>query len=1742
MANTDHNEAARKKALADAYAAKLRERRDKRTEGLTKDQRELFHYINHSAYAAFCAEMESALRQNDVKPSEYITTKLSWLFGTVIEPAQKEALLYFADRIRDHPYATSHVRRSFRAQSYSAYTKQLARLIQSYGYSQILDEPLDRILNRDLNEDALAYLDTYTWEGCGYNEWQVAYALDSRDAAAEDAVRRILTEENGSGMMTHALIRGILLSRRSDFHQLLGKLLLAARLQEGLRQAICESADCGTAEGFITLLKVIAENNLIRFSSVKRAVGTWLGIMSEETRDLDRVSEKSVRLMLDCLCDHSLRNECLASEDAMKIYIALWSFGFESIESALAEVETIARSGSHHQLLTAGYFVLNLDAPYYANRIAKRVLALHNGEGEEDILAVWLQCFLPKRVFPLWDSVRYNRPIDWSLWFDSKEEIGEYYALIRRIYRSLSGKTKVFSPCIFPWYEAKIAKSDLAALLCILAAFSEENEKIDEAAALLKECDSNLRSQYFEVLLSRPRTVCQRKTVLESIADKESYTRRSAVKIAMQIELNEDEYRLIESLLRFKGADIRENVMKLLMRQSDERLQACILRLLDSGKEEVRLGALDMLMQLKKDDNRSALADAVIPKLSQMTSPTAKEKILIDTLCPEQSVPKAETASLFTDADKYLPTEFDGAYTAKAVTVYARYFPDSELPKLLGYQKSGFSIFSKLKNALSEPKPCPSALSAAEDLMSLSRFIDAHKDETYSSPWGEHCLIGAQSMGFYNGSEIAAEGLWKQWAEENKLTNGRVIRAAVLYHAYKEAHTFATATEGVIRSLFGVGFEVGKSLPYDFRIGPILDYLTARVPSEERRLLGYATAIWFMRCVPDSQVLLYTPSERPLPKHQSMTHLLAHQQIHFLYRYLVCRNDENLPYTFPLAVAVMERCIAAIRAVPFDSSFPGAQSSYYQRHLNERYLQESYGGYYLRSDKALVGIRAYLLAAYRGIISMRALYQFIFEPSALRESLDLLSNIASAVREQGKLIDSSKGRGHRRRLALVQSFLGHEGEWSEEERKLLNFTVGVYDTVIPIVLDSECKRGDSPAQYSNGIQSISRIYGVRAFVTVLTALGNDTLSYSNSSWNPSGIPSRQASLRHLLMVCIPNEDDTVERLRAELTGKQISTKRLIEAALFSPEWIGLIGAYLGIDSFESVCYYFMAHMNERFDDKRKAIIARYTPLSEEELNLGAFDLGWFRAAYASIGEKEFNLIYDAAKYISEGAKHSRARKYADAVLGKFDIAETEEAISAKRNKDLLMAYALIPLGGEDDLCRRYLFIQRFRKESKQFGSQRSAAEGKASDMALTNLALNADYADTMRLTLRMETKVIDDSRALLQEQVIDGLSLRLTIDDNGKTELVVAKDGKALKSLPAKLKKHPTAMALAEMKKTLNEQYRRTRVMLEEAMENGTVFTMREIAALSEHPVVCPMLKKLVLISGETLGFPSASGLTDADGRLQALPEDAPAVIAHPFMLYRCGQWQAYQRYLFENRIAQPFRQVFRELYIKTEEEKETYHSLRYAGHQIQPAKTAATLKSRRWIADIENGLQKVYYKENIVAEIYALADWFSPADIEAPTLEWVCFSDRQTGKEIKISDVPDLIFSEVMRDVDLAVSVAHAGGVDPETSHSTVEMRAAIISFVLPMFRIENVRLQGVHALIDGKLANYALHLGSGVVHQIGGAMIPVLPVHSQHRGKVFLPFVDDDPKTAEIISKIILFAEDGKIKDPSILSAISR
>ena len=126
------------------------------------------------------------------------------------------------------------------------------------------------------------------------------------------------------------------------------------------------------------------------------------------------------------------------------------------------------------------------------------------------------------------------------------------------------------------------------------------------------------------------------------------------------------------------------------------------------------------------------------------------------------------------------------------------------------------------------------------------------------------------------------------------------------------------------------------------------------------------------------------------------------------------------------------------------------------------------------------------------------------------------------------------------------------------------------------------------------------------------------------------------------------------------------------------------------------------------------------------------------------------------------------------------------------------------------------------------------------------------------------------------------------------------------------------------------------------------------------------------------------------------------------------------------------------------------------------------------------------------------------------------------------------------MRDLDLVVSVANVGGIDVEASHSTIQLRAAVVRETLSLLKIKNATLKKQHVVIKGKLGDYTLNLGSGNIHK-NGLYLSIIPVHSQHRGRVFLPFLDDDPKTAEIISKLKLLSEDDKIKDPTILSQLS-
>ncbi len=108
-------------------------------------------------------------------------------------------------------------------------------------------------------------------------------------------------------------------------------------------------------------------------------------------------------------------------------------------------------------------------------------------------------------------------------------------------------------------------------------------------------------------------------------------------------------------------------------------------------------------------------------------------------------------------------------------------------------------------------------------------------------------------------------------------------------------------------------------------------------------------------------------------------------------------------------------------------------------------------------------------------------------------------------------------------------------------------------------------------------------------------------------------------------------------------------------------------------------------------------------------------------------------------------------------------------------------------------------------------------------------------------------------------------------------------------------------------------------------------------------------------------------------------------------------------------------------------------------------------------------------------------------------------------------------------------------------TGFHSMQMRAALAGESAKLFGLDNVEVKERHILIHGTLADYSIHLHSGMVSK-GGRQLAIIPVHSQHRGRIFLPFVDDDPKSAEIISKMRYLAKDNKINQQISLKNLNR
>ena len=1639
-------------------------------------------------------------------------------FDLMMGEALRKDLVAIAHNLADYPYTNRYTRRLVRSHDYHQHVGRIWTLVERLIRQRFSGLTVPQILRG-------AY-DVEKYGSSFLAPEQVAVWIDRGDEEVLSTIRDMLLSENNTKILTYDVFRAIFKARNTELVELVGKLLLAGKLQEGLRQAICETMDCGRQEHFVYIMGLIEEHNLIRFSSVRRAIATTIGIGT----DSERVDKKLLALIMRVLRDPAEGDAFVHSADNVEAMVGLWSKGLHDVKDLIAAMEEIIGEGRPHSVLLVSYFLHALQDGAAERSVAKRVLlGITDAElSAEDMKKI--ACYLPFVVdsfYILRELDDFVEKFDPQEYFVDAEEATRFFDLCERARAQMKQNEKEYEGCIFPWYGATLRREDLARTM-VLAALCADGALTDRVAPVLSVCHAGQRvaplllkaplspvqeQALIDLLRLAPETAARiiRENPTASVPDTEvTDTLRTAPETAKDLMGGDFVTRHegdIAALLRLKTANVRRTVLDLLYAQPDAQLRTTMAGLLTQRDVNKRLGALDLLLRCKADGRIPQ--EELLALAQTIKKPTSDEQVLIDELARTGAAAEAEDAL------------FDAKYTPD-FTIDLHDTADAAVAA--GFDAATNTVHVVNTVTLEDIFPCTD-----EELLSIVEKLDAlytaHEDYEYKSRWNgrEETTLAS---GFYERADterttgapdnIKYYPLPEVWEEfyRKEIKDFRVLYQLAIAVLMVKAED-ALFTEGLTRitgrdwTAFPAALAAKKlnhfAEGYKGRQkGKNVIRVLYETHAEENRPFVFAAGLLLMRrayeCYDETLYLVERKG-----RWSSSTYQITHHNalmLSALHGTRLYANDAEFAQSYALRLRLAERIEDVLL----------------------RTGREPEGG--------LTGIIEHAKAHLLGMEKADGFFRMILGMQA--EDMD-----EDARRNQKKVEQNRVRVLERYRSGALPDRNDPECRGAQTE-DVLSFINEEGQRVIDSIVTAELRRGDTPALHSAAVDSIERVEGIQLFVRILQALG--ALKLDRGSWYAGSDEAKASTLSHLLKVSHPHAGETSADLKAALKDAGIAQQRLVEAAMYAPQWIPLIEAYLGWRGMASGCYYFQAHMSD-IPKERASMIAKYTPIPIEDLKEGAFDIGWFKAAYKELGKAHFESLYDAAKYISNGAKHARARKFADAVRGELKLADVEKEITAKRNKDLVMCCGLIPLkrAREKDMLARYVFLQNFLKESKQFGAQRRASEEKAVEIALSNLARACGFDDVTRLVWTAETELIKAHADHFTPKEVEDVALSLSVAADGAVSLVCTKGGKPLKAVPAKLKKNAYVLELKDAEKNLKEQYRRAKKMLEEMMEDGTPLLAREIAnVMTYNPVIAPLLKPLVFQSGTALGFYADGALVAADGTRTELAEDAEVKIAHALDLYESGTWADYQKYLFEKEIRQPFKQVFRELYIKTADEHGKESSHRYAGHQVQPAKTVALLKTRRWVIDGSEGLQRIYYKANIIARIYALADWYSPADIEAPTLEWVEFFDRKTFQRLPIDDVPDLIFSEVMRDVDLVVSVAHVGGVDPEASHSTVEMRRAIVQFNLPLFKLDNVRLEGAHAHIHGKLGDYTVHLGSGVIQQKAGAMINVLPVHSQHRGRLFLPFLDEDPKTAEILSKIILFAEDGKIKDPFILDQI--
>lgn len=340
------------------------------------------------------------------------------------------------------------------------------------------------------------------------------------------------------------------------------------------------------------------------------------------------------------------------------------------------------------------------------------------------------------------------------------------------------------------------------------------------------------------------------------------------------------------------------------------------------------------------------------------------------------------------------------------------------------------------------------------------------------------------------------------------------------------------------------------------------------------------------------------------------------------------------------------------------------------------------------------------------------------------------------------------------------------------------------------------------------------------------------------------------------------------------------------------------------------------------------------------------------------------------------------------------------------------------------------------------------------------------------------------------------------------------------------------------------------------------------------HPVLGNLARRLVWVvtsvGTSAAVIPRGSALETVTG------EDFSAALANPHAVIRLWhpisagtdevlQWR---RYLEGGEITQPFKQAHREIYVLTDAERATRtYSNRFAAHILKQHQLAALCQVRGW----RYRLQGQFDSWNAPTRALPYAADSVEFLVEAGT---VAGDASQLGiflyvatdqvrflrgpEPMLLEEVPALLLSEVLRDVDLFVGVCSVGN-DPSwadggpDAHRTywatqafgdlsqsAQVRREQLERLLPALAIrDQLELTDKFLVVRGKLRTYRIHLGSANILMDPNNQYLCIVRGGAGPGRIYLPFAGDLVLPL-ILSKAIFLAADDKIKDASILSQI--